>query len=324
MLAISGSSAYLICTFKNKDSNECLYKCDNNNPLIDTTNPNSCENECSNYTLMPENICIESCDENIFTTKDKQCGLCKDIDEKNKYKVVNTSGCIEVKPENSYFVNEKLNLIACNKGYIFENETCKKNFTCDEKCKECRDELIEGNQNCLSCKDDNDFLQEGNCIKKCNDGFYDNGNKECLKCDEKCETCEKNSSNCTSCKVGKYLNKENNTCINCHENCKTCIEGADGENQNCLTCKDNVPYLINATRYNNNCVNNCLDYNLILEENHCIVKDLKSYYMLWILIILLTIILIVLLLIIFKSCNSKGNQDLMDNINTELNDKIVD
>ena len=298
MLAISGSSAYLICTFKNKDSKECLYKCDNNNPLIDTTNPNSCGNNCSNYILMPENICIESCDENIFTTKDKQCGLCKDIDEKNKYKVVNTSGCIEAKPENSYFVNEKLKLIACKERYIFENGICKKNFTCHEKCKECRDEPIEGNQNCLSCKDDNDVLQEGNCINKCNDGYYEDSNKTCLKCDE---------------------------------NCKTCKEGADGENQNCLTCKENTPYLINADGYNKNCVNNCLEYNLTLENNLCVNKnDSQSEsnehpnYMILLFFLLLIVLMTILLLIMLKRRCIKNDQDLMNDINTELNNKIVD
>ena len=213
MLAISGSSAYLICTFKSNDSNKCIYKCDNNDTLIDTTKPNSCGNVCSNYTLIPENICIDSCDENIFTIKDNnQCGLCKDIDKKNPFKVINTTECIKEKPENSYYVNEKLYLIACDEGYIFENGICKQNITCDDKCKTCKEEPKEGNQNCLSCKDENDFLQEGNCINKCTDGFYDVGNKTCSKCNETCKTCEINSNNCTSCIDGKYL--ENNTCIN--------------------------------------------------------------------------------------------------------------
>ena len=328
MLAISDSSAYLICTFKSNDDDKCLYKCDNNNPIIDTTNPNSCGNVCSNFTLIPENICIDSCDENIFTIKDNnQCGLCKDIDKENPFKVINTTGCIKEKPENSYNVSEKLYLIACDEGYIFDNGTCKQNFTCDDKCKTCKEEPKEGNQNCLSCKDENDFLQEGNCIKECTDGFYDVGNKTCSKCNETCKTCEINSNNCTSCIDGKYLNNENNICINCHENCQTCKEGGTDENQNCLTCKNNVPYLINVDGYNKNCVNNCSDYNLTLKGNFCVNKsdsDDGSFYLLWISIILITIILIVLSLIICKRCHRKNDKDLMNNINTELKDKIVD
>ena len=292
MLAISDSSAYLICTFKSNDD-KCLYKCDDKNPLIDTTNPNSCGKECSNYILMPENICIESCDENIFTIKDgNQCGLCKDIGEGNQYKVVNTTGCIKDKPKHSYDVNKKLYLIACEEGYIFDNGTCIRNITCDDKCKTCKDGPIEGNQNCLSCKDGNDFLQEGNCIKNCTDGFYEDSNK---------------------------------TCINCHENCKTCEKGEKDGNQNCLSCKDNVPYLINADGYNKNCIDNCLEFNLTLENNKCVNKsDNQPDYMIWIFIILITIILIVLALIICKRFYRKNDQDLMDNITTELNDKIVD
>ena len=330
MLAISGSSAYLICTFN--DSDKCLYKCDNNNPLIDTTKPNSCGGECKNYILMPENICIESCDESIFTIKDKICGLCKDIDEKNKFKVVNTTGCIEKKPENSIDVNQKLNLIACKERYIFDNGTCKQNFTCGDKCKTCEKEPIEGNQNCLSCIDENEVLQEGNCIKKCTEGFYDDSNKTCLKCDENCETCEKNQNNCTKCKDGKYLNYENNTCINCHKNCKTCFEGEKDGNQNCLACKENenLSYLINAEGYNKNCVDNCSKFNLILENNLCIKKsdtddnnNDQTDYMLLIFIILITIILIFLALIICKRFYRKNDQDLMDNNNCELKDKII-
>ena len=226
-------------------------------------------------------------------------------------------------------MSEKLYLIACDEGYIFDNGTCKQNFTCDDKCKTCKEEPKEGNQNCLSCKDENDFLQEGNCIKECTDGFYDVGNKTCSRCNETCKTCEINSNNCTSCIDGKYLEKniENNICINCHENCQTCKEGGTDENQNCLTCKNNVPYLINVDGYNKNCVNNCSDYNLTLKGNFCVNKsdsDDGSFYLLWISIILITIILIVLSLIICKRCHRKNDKDLMNNINTELKDKIVD
>jgi len=335
MLAISGSSAYLICTFN--DGNKCIYKCDNNNPLIDTTKPNSCGNVCSNFTLIPENICIESCNENIYTIKDNQCGLCKDIDKENPFKVINTTGCIKEKPENSYYVKEKLNLIACDEGYIFENGICKQKFTCDDKCKTCKDEPKEGNQNCLFCKDENDFLQEGNCINECTEGFYDVGNKTCLKCDGICKTCEINSNNCKSCIDGKYL--ENNTCIDCHEKCQTCEKGGEDENQNCLTCKYNDTYLINADGYNKNCVENCSDYNLTFENKFCVnitnsssddsgkqgeSSNEKPNYMVMIFFILIAILLIVLILIFFKRCHRKNDLDLMDNIKTELKDKIVD
>ena len=126
MLAISGSSAYLICTFKSDNGDDCIYKCDND-PLIDTRFPNSCGKKCSDYTLIPENVCIESCDENIFTIKNNnQCGLCKDFDINIPFKVVNTTGCIAKKPENSYFVNEKLKLIACEERFFLRMEFANK------------------------------------------------------------------------------------------------------------------------------------------------------------------------------------------------------
>ena len=47
--------------------------------------------------------------EDFKSIKDNnQCGLCKDIDKENPFKVINTTECIKEKPENSYYVNEKL------------------------------------------------------------------------------------------------------------------------------------------------------------------------------------------------------------------------
>ena len=158
-----------------------------------------------------------------------------------------------------------------------------------------------------------------------------------MKCDENCVTCEKKANNCISCKDGKYLNDENKTCINCHNNCKTCVEGEKDGNQNCLTCKENVPYLIKAEGYNKNCVDNCSKFNLSLENNFCVKKNdtdndndtddnnnEQTDYMLWIFILLMTILLIVLALFIYKRFYRKNDQDLMDNNNCELKDKIVD
>ena len=135
--------------------------------------------------------------------------------------------------------------------FIKMEHALKFNFTCHEKCKTCKGEP-QGNQNCLSCKDGNDVLQEGNFIDKSDNGYYEGENKECFKCDVNCLTCDKNSSNCTSCKDGEYLNNGS-----CFENCQTCKEGGNNKNKDCLSCKKDFPYLIKAEGYSQNCVENC-------------------------------------------------------------------
>jgi hypothetical protein len=118
--------------------------------------------------------------------------------------------------------------------------------------------------------------------------------------------------------------------LRCHENCETCVEGEKNGNQSCLTCKKNVPYLINANGYNKNCVDNCSKFNLTLENDSCINKsDITANennqpdYMLLIFFILIAIIFIVIGLTIWKSYSSKNEEDLVDNIKTELKDKII-
>lgn len=63
MLAITEDSAYKICLYKS--GTECVNSCSN---LHLDINGNECTNSgaCTNYTMMPEEICIDSCDTNIF------------------------------------------------------------------------------------------------------------------------------------------------------------------------------------------------------------------------------------------------------------------
>ena len=248
MLAITKDSAYEICTIYS-GTYDCLENCYNQvdtKVYYDTQKPNLCfsigEYNCENYTLMPNEVCIETCDENIFTViednNNKQCGLCRDLNKNNPYKLINTKKCLSTPPEGTKIIDEKLKLINCSDGYSLKDETCVID-KCNDHCKTCKGySEDDNNQNCISCKNENEVLLNGNCIEKCPDRYFVK-ESVCYECDASCSSCSETSNNCTSCIDGEYLDESNHTCNNCSEHCKTCSKGLENENENCLSCDIN-------------------------------------------------------------------------------------
>ncbi len=277
-------SIYKIC-ITGKDNNICVDECPIGKKLIlDTEKSNYCGNEeesCEKFNLKPNNICVESCNESIYIIENnKDCGLCKDINENKPYKIINESKCLENKPENSFYIYEKLNIlkycyytcktcsgdgenqcISCKDGYEFKDGKCITNKKCYETCNDCEIESTdEKEQKCTSCKD-NKLLQEdkGNCINECLNGYYKD-DKYCKKCDNSCLTCnnkfDNNSYHCTSCKDNKLLINDTQECkdecdISYYKNktenkCYKC-------NSNCKSCSRNS---INDNNYCLSCYEN--------------------------------------------------------------------
>ena len=294
LLIITKDSAYKLCIFAKDNNNNCINECPQGQELIlDTENSNHCgnqkENDCENYILKPNNICIPFCNNSIYIIENKSCYLCNDIFPNEKpYKIYNESSCINTKPENTFFLYEKIKILkycnksckscfgdkeneclSCNEGYKLENGKCIKKINCYKTCNECNGESTdEKEQNCTSCKD-NKLLQEdkGNCIDTCLDGYYEK-DKKCKNCYENCEKCNKGGNetlhNCTSCKENKLFQEDNGNCIdncldgyykddkkckNCNSNCKTC----NNNSTDCNSCFDNM-FLINDTH---KCLNEC-------------------------------------------------------------------
>ena len=336
MLAITEDSAYQICTIDDGNNN-CIDNCYNgyHQVIFDTQKPNKCEYEynCENYLLMPNKVCIESCDENIFIKKDKQCGLCKDIDKENPYKLLNVTKCFKTPPEGTKIINDNLKLLNCSDGYSLINESCILE-KCNDLCQTCS-EYSEDNENqkCFSCKNDNHVLYNGNCINKCPDNFYEK-NKKCEECDKSCLSCSINSNNCTSCEDGKYLNETNHNCQNCSEHCKTCSKGEENDNENCNSCdqNSNFTYLIKAEGYPSNCVEKCPENITTLEDaKECIIQTGRNENnnLLYVFIIITAILLLIIIICFFKNycCKSKNSDErLIREINTELIEsrRIVD
>ena len=133
---------------------------------------------------------------------------------------------------------------------------------CNKNCRECKeysDDIYD--QKCISCSNSKHYLINGNCVDKCPDGYF-MIDKNCEKCDLFCKTCEKNSSNCTSCMDKYYLDKSSETyrCKKCSVYCDSYIKGEEDDIKNCLSCDKNslFKYL-----YNKNCLEQCPEIQLL-------------------------------------------------------------
>jgi len=98
-------------------------------------------------------------------------------------------------------------------------------YICSDECLSCDQDPEEGNSHCLSCKNSNLYLKEGNCVTKCPIG---GGNsiiegKKCIKCNDICDICSEESNDnlnpkCISCYSGHELIDDNNNCVKCNDN----------------------------------------------------------------------------------------------------------
>jgi hypothetical protein len=112
MLLINNKSAYEICIIK--EDGKCIEKCENEKILIfnsDEGNYCSSKESCNNYILLPDNICIDICNENYYIIKDNKCGICKDMNTKEIYTLIKEKKCLSSKPYNTYYINEELKIL---------------------------------------------------------------------------------------------------------------------------------------------------------------------------------------------------------------------
>ena len=327
MLAITKESAYKVCLF-GKNNNNCLDECSSGNFILDAETHNHCDSECkTEYILKPNNICINSCDESIFIIKNNECWLCKDLDKDKPFKLINIpeSVCLSNMPENSGYVNKQLYLIKCNDGTSYNSES-NKCLYCHENCVQCTESSKNDNdQKCITCKNKEYFLYKGNCVEKCDKGFFTK-DKKCEKCnDDICEDCEFESGNCTICREGKYLEKEENfqTCKDCSINCQTCSKGQENGYDNCETCNisSDFKYLFNTSCVEK-CPENMTDKNYIcyyekIDDND---DNENDKIMLTIFIIICGVLLLFILVLFYKRhCHIlKEDEKFMREIDTEL------
>ena len=292
MLAITPNSAYKICIIK--DSNSCLETCSSGNLIFDI-NGNKCEtsSECDEgkIKLMPNDICINEslCDEKIFVKNDTHCGLCKEFyPNDNKYKLFNTSGCIDYIPNytEQYNSNTYLYIFKCQTNFHPYNYTCEPDF-CFENCDICFEPSNDtNNQKCLTCKKGY-YFDQNNCLKCINDRCEEctkesNEEKLCAKCKSGYKTVNFTTKNpeffyCLEEKeIPKKFYKEEKEGITvykpCYRKCKSCIIGGNDQQNNCLECGPGYMF-----RPGDNPYNNCIGYSEnIYVDSYGNIKNLPN------------------------------------------------
>ena len=228
MLAITSSTAYEICLYKDSQGN-CVEKCDNNNYILDSDgNICSYDKTCSDGKLMlvPNEICIEDCDKSIYISNDTHCGLCKDLGSNGKeYKLINGTECIELNSTSMEYYNERLKLLKCKDGFMLKDNDCVSDFKCYELCEEGQCTQVStniSNQYCTECIKGY-FLYKGNCDKNCPERHQaDNSSKTCLECNvTNCTTFINNTCKCSKCDEAYFINSDN-ICEKCPNNCISC------------------------------------------------------------------------------------------------------
>ena len=142
--------------------------------IIFTESPegNTCgiSSSICNLKLQPENLCIKSCDLEIYVQIDGICATCIYFKSQNKvsgeFKFVNSTQCIENKPDNSIYYNEKNKILKCDKGYKLDETTLTCIPNCYELCTTCNDFSNDPlHQECKSCITGYNLNNENNCIK---------------------------------------------------------------------------------------------------------------------------------------------------------------
>ena len=290
MLAITSSGIYQICGIKNGDN--CIDSCEeseNNHIVFDADNGNICSNGCENqkFLLMPSEVCISNCNENLYINNGSHCGLCEYFypgENGKKYKFYNGTECISDIPEGGEIFNLKLNLLSCGKGYIFNGTTCIPH--CYETCFKCSEYSTNSNQQkCLSCNNSYN-LEKGNCIPIVS--CLDNTKEKCALCSEEsnkyelCIICNRfyKKINYTDRSID-YLDcfKPDDDLLNffyydntsdvyrpCYKTCKKCLIGGDAKTHNCLECKNGLIFRPWDNPYNNCVVNTTYYYRNSYEQ----------------------------------------------------------
>lgn len=142
MLAITKDKwIFQICL--NKWNKECVESFPDGQILfLDSEKGNHCEEKsthqnCSEFLLIPEQICVSTCNTsiniNISSEENgvQKCGLYKDFYDDKPFKIFNEIGCIEEKPNGTFYLSEEFKILK----------------RCNDNCDEC-----ESSEKCNICK----------------------------------------------------------------------------------------------------------------------------------------------------------------------------
>ncbi|CAD8151634.1 unnamed protein product [Paramecium pentaurelia] len=207
------------CSTCSEQSNKCL-SCSDPNHVLQL---NDCYCKPGYYTDIYKN-CLQ-CQLPCLTCYQDFCTSCQD-----EYNLVEGQ-CIckegyyyidfhcEQCNQNCSKCNSQFECTECIDQYYLQNTQCLKcQIPClqcvdIQTCKTCSDNYIIDDQGkCIQCIQNCEYcIDSTNCVK-CFDEFYYH-DQTCIPCSNQCQTCEKNSKFCTSCKdSNQILNKKTGIC----------------------------------------------------------------------------------------------------------------
>ena len=283
--------------------------------LILDVDGNYCLDSCQSgkYILLSERVCISKCDNSIYALKGSNCGLCRDLENEKKYKIINSNVCLSQSeiPINSEVYNSAFYLLKCKSGYQLSDDGKDCIPHCYITCQTCSDYSVDENdQKCLTCNNSY-YLENEKCILKIPTTIPTTiirqipitiSKIDCL--DEKCLTCNEESNKlglCLTCNEAKGYKKVNYTivytqflnCIKssdpkyksyyfnealqeyrpCYKTCKKCLKSGNPETHNCLECENGYMF-----RPGNNTYNNCVAFSeFYYMSSYNQFKSLKIY-----------------------------------------------
>ena len=217
--------------------------------------------ECENGFFLKDNTC-QKCHSSCKTcdgTTEQNCLTCNDefffVDGK----------CLSCSDSCLTCSTSPTTCASCRSHQYLENGKC---FDCSNSCAECKDA-----NTCTKCPE-NKFLHEGKCLDSClevGEGWGDNGNHECVKCN--LENCNKfdNSCKCQSCNDGYHLVSDSLTsvqlCLPCKlDNCKTCT---GSELNDCTDCMHGYELKTDETTNEKTCHKICDDGYFFNSSKEC-------------------------------------------------------
>ena len=284
--------------FLNEENQTCMSECPENLYTIDEQK--KCVSSCLMNGLFEkedEKKCVEKCESDFVLERnpDDSAIICRADCQNHAFINTMTNYCVKECPEGSVYVDNKC-IDSCPEDTPFI-------FGDTKKCVDnCLNEIISSNLNnykytdlstntCVSRCQENDFAVEDNlhCVKKCPSDSSFEYNKKCVK---KCSDINKfeivGSKQCVDSCPSDYLQVDGYS--KCYSSCpdEFPIEVA-GENKCIDKCSPPTPFYnpegsicldncLNANppkhQYRNECVADCPEDNMIVNEYNICVKNL--------------------------------------------------
>ncbi|KAL4470417.1 hypothetical protein ABPG74_012028 [Tetrahymena malaccensis] len=240
-----------------EDDKTCS-QCSTDGYYIDKTNQycNKCppEKKCKNCNN--NDLKCTQCFSGFYLFNSDSCIICGDGYFKsgnNCFKCIdNCQTCTDDKKckkclPNFYLYNDGAQCIPCDsQGQFQQNDTCQ---LCHSSCSKCKGKT---ENDCIECKESNQFNYKGKCEDCTRVGVFQSG-KQCFDCASNCKSCtgievEKCTQciqdyffmpdkKCAICPINEKYFINNKNCQKCHDSCQTC---SDDKETSCKTCINNL------------------------------------------------------------------------------------